>query len=102
MRIWLSVALVTLGTSLMKASGPLALGERRLPPVALRMAALAAPVLLAALIVTDIGGERWADFEWTRLAGVGVAGVAHVLRAPLLVAVILGIVATALLRLPIG
>jgi hypothetical protein len=33
---------------------------------------------------------------------VGVAGAAHLLRAPLLVAVILGIVATALLRLPFG
>jgi len=99
MRIWLSVALVTVGTSLMKASGPLVLGDRTLPPVALRVAALTAPVLLAALIVTDIGGERWADFEWTRLAGVGVAGMARLLHAPLLVAVALGIVSTALLRL---
>lgn len=99
MRIWITVALVAAATWLMKASGPLLLGERRLPPVAVRITALAAPVLLAALIVGDLAGENWRELEWTSVVGVAVAGVASLLRAPMLLAVLLGSVTAALLRL---
>jgi branched-subunit amino acid transport protein len=99
MRIWITVALVAAATWLMKASGPLLLGERRLPPVAVRITALAAPVLLAALIVGDLAGENWRELEWTSVVGVAVAGAASLLRAPMLLAVLLGSVTAALLRL---
>lgn len=99
MRIWITVALVAAATWLMKASGPLLLGERRLPPVAVRITALAAPVLLAALIVGDLAGENWRELEWTSVIGVAVAGSASLLRAPMLLAVLLGSVTAALLRL---
>jgi branched-subunit amino acid transport protein len=97
-RIWLCIAVVTIGTWLMKASGPLVLGERKLAPVAVRMTTLAAPVLLAGLIVTDLGGQDWNGFEWTKLAGVVATGLAHLLRAPMLLSVVVGIVTTVLLR----
>lgn len=102
MRIWVTVVLVSVATWLMKASGPLLLGDRRLPPVAVRVTALAAPVLLAALIVSDLAGDGWRELEWTRVTGVGVAGLASLLRAPMLLAVLLAAVTAALLRMTVG
>jgi branched-subunit amino acid transport protein len=98
-RLWLSVAAVTFRTWVMKASGPLALGDRQLPPTAVKVSTLMAPVLLAGLIVADLGGAGWSDLDWKQVAGVGTAGIARTLKAPLLPAVVVGIVATALLRL---
>lgn len=99
MRIWWSALAVTVLSWLMKASAPLLIGERKLPPAAIRMTALAAPALLAGLIVTELGGE---PADWTQLAGVGVAGVLAVVRVPMLVAVAGGIVVTAVIRLTAG
>jgi branched-subunit amino acid transport protein len=86
----------------MKAAGPVAMGDRALPAVGRRVVALLAPVLLAALIVVELGGESWQDLEGDRLAGVAVAGLARVARAPMLVAVLCGVAATAGLRLWVG
>jgi branched-subunit amino acid transport protein len=97
-RLWLSVVAVTVATWIMKASGPLALGDRQLPPTALKVSALMAPVLLAGLIAVDLGGARWTDLNWQQVVGVGVAGTARTLKAPMLLAVVLGIAATALIR----
>lgn len=102
MRLWLSVVAVTVVNWAMKASGPLALGERQLPHIAVKITSLTAPVLLAGLIVTELGGRGWNDLDWTQLAGVAVAGLARVLKAPLLLAVACGIATTATLRLLLG
>ena len=99
MRLWAAVLAVTVANWLLKASGPLVLGHRTLPPVARRVVALVAPVLLAGLIVIDLAGEGWDGLDWTQVAGVAVAGVAGRLRVPMLVAVLLGALAAALLRL---
>lgn len=99
MSLWLSVLAVTILTWAMKASGPLALGDRHLPSVAVRVSTLLAPVLLAGLIVVDLGGAKWDEFDWRQALGVGVAGLARILKAPMLLAVVCGITATALLRL---
>ncbi len=96
---WLPVLVVTAANCLMKASGPLALGDRPLGARARRVIALMAPVLLAALIVTDLAGEGWADLDAPQVAGVAVAGGARVLRAPMVVAVVCGAATAALLRL---
>ena len=98
MRIWLSVVAVTLANWLIKASGPLALGDRPLPDWAVKVTGLTAPVLLAGLVVTDLGGAGWTALDLTELAGVGVAVAARLLKVPFLLAVGLGIVTTALLR----
>lgn len=99
MRPWLPMLVVTAANVAMKASGPLALGDRRLPPTARKVIALVAPVLLAGLIVVELGGEDWRGLDLSQLAGVGAAGVARTLRAPMLLAVLCGVGAAALLRL---
>jgi branched-subunit amino acid transport protein len=95
---WLAALVVTVATSLMKASGPLALGDRQLPPSALKVTSLLAPVLLAGLVVVDLGGAKWNALDWTEVIGVGVAGLARLLKAPMLLAVVCGVATTALLR----
>ena len=95
MKVWLAALAVTVVNWLMKAGGPLLMGDRKLPPAAVRIVGLIAPVLLAGLIVTELGGKR---LDWTQLTGVGVAGLLSVLRVPLLVAVAAGIVLTAGIR----
>lgn len=99
MRVWLSVLAVTVISWLMKASAPLVIGKRRLPPAAIRVTALTAPVLLAGLIVTELGGEHWQELDWTKVVGVGAAGGLCLARVPMLLAVAGGIVVTALVRL---
>ncbi|WP_133979138.1 AzlD domain-containing protein [Kribbella voronezhensis] len=99
MKMWLSVLVLTVLSWLMKASAPLVIGSKKLPPTVVRMTALTAPVLLAGLIVTDLGGPGWRELDWTELAGVGVAGGLCLTRVPMLVAVAGGIVVTALVRL---
>jgi branched-subunit amino acid transport protein len=98
-KLWLSVLTVTVANWAMKASGPLALGERQLPPNVVNVTSLMAPVLLAGLIVVDLGGPAWSQLSWRQVFGVGVAGLARALKAPMLLAVICGIASTALLRL---
>ena len=91
---------VTVANWLLKASGPLVLGHRRLPRAARRVVALVAPVLLAGLIVIELAGPGWDGLDWRQIAGVAAAGVGPVaLRMPMLVAVLFGAAATAGLRL---
>ena len=99
MKLWLAALAVAVVNWLMKAGGPLLIGERKLPPAAVRVVSLIAPVLLAGLIVTELGGKR---LDWTQLAGVAVAGILSVVRVPLLPAVAAGIALTAVVRLLIG
>jgi uncharacterized membrane protein len=99
MRLWLSILAVTVANWLLKASGPLVLGNRKLPLVARKVVALMAPVLLAALIVVDLGGPGWEDFDTKQALGVLVAAIAGLARVPILPAVMIGVLATAGLRL---
>jgi branched-subunit amino acid transport protein len=98
MMLWLSVLAVTAANWVMKASGPLALGERRLPPRAVEVISLMASALLAGLIITNLGGAGWSDLNWQQVLGVGTAGLARALKAPMLLAVGCGMAAPALLR----
>ena len=99
MRLWLSVLAVTLANWVLKAAGPLALGDRPLPSVARSVVSLMAPVLLSGLIVVELAGEEWAGLDWPQLIGVAVAGFSWAVRAPMLAAVLLGALVTAAIRL---
>ena len=99
MRLWGSIIAVTVAQWLLKAVGPLVLGDRRLSPVARSVVALVAPVLLAGLIVVELAGPDWGDLDAPQVLGVAVAGGAWALRAPMLVAVLIGAAAAAGVRL---
>jgi hypothetical protein len=60
---------------------------------------LLTPALLAALVVTETFGEDGHLALDERALGVGVAAIAIALRAPVLLAVVLAALATALARL---
>ena len=96
--LWIVIVIVTLATVAIKAAGPLLVGDRELPPRAVAVIALLAPALLAALVVTQTFGEDGHLVLDERAIGVAVAGLALALRAPVLVAVALAAVSTALTR----
>ncbi len=97
--IWLTIALVAVASAVLKAAGPLLLGDRQLGPRSTRVITLLAPALLTALVLvgTVTTGQRLVLDA--RLAGVAAAGIALLLRAPMLVVLAAAILTTALLRL---
>jgi branched chain amino acid efflux pump len=96
--VWIAVAAVGAATVVLKATGPLFLGGRDLPPRVSALVGLLAPAVLAALVVTQVvGGDRELVFD-ARLAGLSTAAGAIALRAPLLVVVIVAAAATAIVR----
>lgn len=97
--IWGVVAAIGVGTMLIKAAGPVVLGDRQLPPRVQAVVALLAPALLAALVATATFGDGQALRADARLIGVGVAAVALALRAPVLLVVIAAAAAAAVARL---
>jgi uncharacterized membrane protein len=97
--VWIVVVAVGAATVALKAAGPVLLGGRTLPPRTLALVEVLAPVMLAALVVTQaVGGDEELVLD-ERLAGLAVAGAAVLLRAPLLLVMALAAVAAALLRL---
>ena len=73
-------------------------GGQELSQSANAVIALLAPALLAALVVTQTFGEDGRLVLGEKAIGVVVAAAALVLRAPVLLAVALSVVATALAR----
>ena len=97
--VWLVVLVVGVATVALKATGPVLLGDRTLPEPVARVVSLLAPVLLAALVVTQtVGGDNELVLD-ARLAGVGAGAAAIAARAPLPAVVIVAAAATALVRL---
>jgi branched-subunit amino acid transport protein len=97
--VWLVVLVVGLATVAFKSTGPVLLGRRALPEPVAKVVALLAPVLLAALVVTQtVGGDNELVLD-ARLAGVGAGAAAIAARAPLPVVVVVAAVATAVVRL---
>ncbi|MGI5131294.1 AzlD domain-containing protein [Pseudonocardia sp. CA-107938] len=98
MTLWITIGLVAAITVAFKAIGPAVLGDRELPDPVPAVIALLAPALLAGLVITDIAGAGWAAVDWTLCGGLAVIVVAYLLRAPALVAILVGVGVTALLR----
>ncbi len=96
--LWVTIIAVALANAAIKAAGPMLVGGRDLPPRVVAVIALLAPALLAALVVTETFGEDRHLVLDERAIGVAVAGLMLALRAPVLIAVALGAVATALTR----
>lgn len=93
------IAVVGAVTIVFKASGPVLLGKRELPPRVVSVVEVLAPAMLAALVVTQtFGGDREIVID-ERLAGVVAGGIAVWLKAPLLVVMVVAAVTAALVRL---
>ena len=93
---WVLVAWLVVTTALIRASGPVALGGRRLPERAVAVIALLAPAILAALVITEtFGGEGSKLTVDERALGVAAAGGALALRAPLLLTLAVAMAVTA-------
>lgn len=81
-----------------KAAGPAILGDREFSPrTQLVLDALPA-ALLAGLIVVDLLGRYWENFDWTVLPGLAVAVLLRALRQSHLVCIVLAVAGTAVLR----
>jgi uncharacterized membrane protein len=95
---WLIVVAVAVGTMAIKAAGPVLLGTRRLPAPVRSVVALLAPALLAGLVATTTLSTGQSLVVDARVAGVAVAALALLLRAPVLLVVILAAATAALVR----
>jgi branched-subunit amino acid transport protein len=100
--LWFAIVAVTLATAAFKAAGPILAGGRELPPRVNAVMVLLTPALLTALVVTGTFGEGGHLELDEKALGVGVAAIAMALRAPVIVAVVLAAVVTALARLFLG
>jgi branched-subunit amino acid transport protein len=97
--LWVAIVAVTLASAAIKAAGPILVGGRELPPRVNAVIALLAPALLAALVGTETLGDDGHLVLDERALVIGVAAVALALRAPVLLAVALAALVTALARL---
>ncbi len=98
--VWLTIGVLTVASAIIRASGPVALGGRDLPPRFQAVIVLVAPALLAALVVVQTvaapaGGSLEID---ERVAGVGAAGLALWAGASTLPVIAIAALVTALSR----
>jgi branched-subunit amino acid transport protein len=97
-RIWTCIAAMAMISFAIKAAGPALLGARPLPERVRSVIALLAPVLLVALVTTELLGSRWTAVDPRVVIGVAAAAAARLCRMPMLLAVVFGAGSTALLR----
>jgi branched-subunit amino acid transport protein len=98
---WTVLAVLSVGTYVLKAAGPLLLGNRTLPPLFERIINRLPAALLAALVVTAAAaskGRLVADARLVGLAAALVALVALQRKAGFVTVVVVAAVATALAR----
>jgi uncharacterized membrane protein len=96
--LWVTIVAVAIANAAIKAVGPVLVGGRDLPPRIVSVIALLAPALLTALVITETFSEDRHYVLDEKAVGVAVAGVAVALRAPVLLAVALAALTTALIR----
>jgi uncharacterized membrane protein len=96
--VWVTIAALALATAGLKLAGPLILGGRPLPPLAMGIVELLASALLAALVVVEtFGKERSLSLD-ARALGVAFAALALARRASLTVAVLGAAIVAAVAR----
>jgi uncharacterized membrane protein len=96
--VWLTIVALAVATAVLKLVGPLLLGGRALPPIAMGIIELLASALLAALVVVETFGNGRSLTLDARALGVAFAALALARRAPVTVAVVGAAVVTALAR----
>jgi hypothetical protein len=96
---WIAVAAVGVATIALKGAGPVVFADRPLPRPVVAIMPLLAPCLLAALVVGQTMADGRALVIDARLAGVGAAAIALLLRAPLLAVLAVAAATAAVARL---
>jgi hypothetical protein len=96
--VWTTIGLLAVVGAAIKSVGPVLVGGRELPGWALRIIALLAPALLAALVVVDTFAEGKSLVIDARAAGFAAASLGVAVRAPMILVVVGAAVATALVR----
>ncbi len=96
--VWVTIISLAVATAVLKLFGPLLLGGRALPAVAMGIIELLAAALLAALVVVETFGNGRSLTLDARALGVVFAALALARRAPVMVAVVGAAVVTALAR----
>ena len=95
---WTLIILLALGAYAFKVTGLIILGGRSLPPVFERCLGLIPAAIITALVMKDtftVGQDLALD---ARALGIAVAVIAAWKRVPLIVVIVLGAAATALIR----
>jgi branched-subunit amino acid transport protein AzlD len=98
MTIWLVVIGLAVTTALVKAAGPVVFGGREPHPAFLRVVAMMAPALLAALVVTSLFTDGRRLHAGADTIGVAVAGLLLWRGRSIVLAVAAAVVVTAALR----
>ena len=98
MTIWLVIIGLAITTALVKAAGPVVFGGREPHPAFLRVVAMMAPALLAALIVTSLFADGRRLNAGADTIGVAVAGVLLWRGRSIVLAVVAAVVVTAGIR----
>jgi branched-subunit amino acid transport protein len=96
--VWTTIGVLAIVSATIKATGPVLVGGRELPGWAMRVIALLAPALLAALVVVDTFADGKSLVIDARAAGLAAAGVCVALRAPMILVILVAAAATALVR----
>jgi hypothetical protein len=96
--VWITIALLAVGTVAIKASGPVALGGRDLPPRLNGVVARLAPALLSALVVVETFGHGHKLEVNESAVGLAAAAVALAFKLPIVVVVLIAAAVTAGLR----
>jgi branched-subunit amino acid transport protein len=97
--VWITVGVMYVVTTALKAVGPAVVGGRELSGRVAHVVSLVAPALLAALVVyeTLIANTRGIELD-ARLPGIAIAALAVARRAPIFIVVALAAIVTAATR----
>ena len=98
MTIWLVIAGLALTTALIKAAGPVVFGGRQPGEAFLRVVAMMAPALLAALVVTSLFADGRRLDVGIEVVGVAIGGLLLWRGRSVVLAVVVAVAVTAALR----
>jgi len=96
--VWLTILGLAATTVLVKAAGPVLFGGREPHPAFLRVVAMMAPALLAALVVTSLFADGKQLGAGADTVGVLAGGVLLWRGRSVVLAVLVAVVVTAVLR----
>jgi hypothetical protein len=98
--VWTTVVVLTVATAVIRASGPVSVGGRELPRPLMRVIALVAASLLAALVMVETfaGGDDTLELDERALGVAAAGGVLLVRHDALLRAILVAAAVAALAR----